>query len=1012
MTATASGAELAFTGPALAGISQEFEHVLAGVVLNGEAARLAWLLDRAFLAEAGWDPAARVLSLPAGHRLLGRAVCRVGGCTTTAHAGLGGVCHRCCTRLTGQGLAKDQIAATPQLPPLPARVTECAVPRCQREPTVTEAILCEPHARLLRRRAGRPAIEQFLADPRVRPFPPFKSCGVVACARAADSARGYCNTHYQRWRTAAKTDPDLDAGQWQVSEGAVAEGGQVSLHGLPPLLVVQVLFGIWQRTRGGTKIKDVDLRAACWALRRQQISSIEECRTGQVPGKPARALLNALMRHARRALADPASEQVKDTWDLAVFGHPGRLSFGGITQPWLRQAAKRWAAEELPRHRGKGATNVRAKINALARLSQSLRSRPDYGHVPAALGRADIENFLNRLGYLESAGSITRYHRNVICRGARAVLAGIRALGLTRPGQPAAGLPGDVVITAADIPADAERGEPGRDLPPEIMTVLCASLGALQPAEVKAAIQIAIDTGRRPEDILGLPLDCLARDKDGAAVLVYDNTKAHRLGRRLPVSQATATVITGQQDRVRARFPRTPLRELKLLPAARRNPDGRKPMTIDMLEGRHREWADRLGPLRTRDGAEFDTAKIVPYAYRHTYAQRHADAGVPIDVLAELLDHRNLNVTRCYYRVGEDRRREAVDKVTALSFDRHGNRIWRDARALLESEHARYAVGEVAVPYGRCSEPANVAAGGGACPVRFRCAGCDHFRTDVSYLPDLTAYLDDLLRTRERLAAAIDGIDDWARADATPTEEEITRIRRLIRRIKDDTGQRPAAERAQIDQAVTVIREHRAVNLGMPALPALTRAQGAHMTGSKTARTKAMAKGRQADSARRRQRVIAALNNAAADGAEISVSAIARAAAVDRSFLYRHRDLLAKIHAIEASPPTTGEGTGPAVTRASLQADLLAAHERAIRLTARVHQLEKRLSEVLGEQAWHQSGLGTPADIDALNQKITHLEQQAIDLRLQLEERDHDLTAARSANRELMAHLNHTIGRG
>ena len=149
--------------------------------------------------------------------------------------------------------------------------------------------------------------------------------------------------------------------------------------------------------------------------------------------------------------------------------------------------------------------------------------------------------------------------------------------------------------------------------------MLCASLDTLQPAEVRAATQIAIDTGRRPEDILGLPLDCLARDKDGAAVLVYDNAKAHRLGRRLPVSQATATVITGQQARVRARFPGTPPAELKLLPAARRNPDGRRPMTIDMLEGRHREWAGRLGPLRTRDGTEFNPAKIVPYAYRHTY---------------------------------------------------------------------------------------------------------------------------------------------------------------------------------------------------------------------------------------------------------------------------------------------------------------------------------------------------------------------------------------------------------
>jgi hypothetical protein len=62
---------------------------------------------------------------------------------------------------------------------------------------------------------------------------------------------------------------------------------------------------------------------------------------------------------------------------------------------------------------------------------------------------------------------------------------------------------------------------------------------------------------------------CLARDADGAPVLVYDNVKAHRLGRRLPVSQATAMVITAQQARVRARFPATQVSELRLLPAPR-----------------------------------------------------------------------------------------------------------------------------------------------------------------------------------------------------------------------------------------------------------------------------------------------------------------------------------------------------------------------------------------------------------------------------------------------------------
>ena len=169
------------------------------------------------------------------------------------------------------------------------------------------------------------------------------------------------------------------------------------------------------------------------------------------------------------------------------------------------------------------------------------------------------------------------------------------------------------------------------------------------------------------------------------------------------------------------------------------------------------------------------------------------------------------------------------------------------------------------------------------------------------------------------------------------------------------------------------------------------------------AKTRAMRDGRQADSMRRRQRVLTALDRALADGAEVGVSAVARAAGVDRSFLYRHRDLLEKIHAAEAAPPPAGETAGPAVTRASLQADLLAAHERAVRLNARVRQLEQRLSGLLGEQAWQQSGLGAPADIDTLNTTITQLEQQAADLRIQLSERDDELAAAR----ELMTRINH-----
>ncbi|MFF2148624.1 hypothetical protein [Kitasatospora sp. NPDC058190] len=254
------------------------------------------------------------------------------------------------------------------------------------------------------------------------------------------------------------------------------------------------------------------------------------------------------------------------------------------------------------------------------------------------------------------------------------------------------------------------------------------------------------------------------------------------------------------------------------------NPEGKKAITT--ISDPHRAWVDSLPeflvPVVVQEEGQqqlrlkpFDKSKIFLYAYRHSFAQRHADAGVAPEVLQVLMDHRQLATTQGYYQISQERKREAVDRVTALQFDRHGNRVWRRVQGLLESEHVRRAIGEVATAYGICLEPSNVEAGGHACPLRFRCVGCDHFRTDVSYLPDLERYLADLLRSRERLMSAFEA-DDWARSDAMPSEEEIRRVRRLINRVKADLNDLTPEDRAQIEEAVAVVRRRRTVMLGLP----------------------------------------------------------------------------------------------------------------------------------------------------------------------------------------------------
>ncbi|MGH8300445.1 MAG: transposase, partial [Steroidobacteraceae bacterium] len=123
----------------------------------------------------------------------------------------------------------------------------------------------------------------------------------------------------------------------------------------------------------------------------------------------------------------------------------------------------------------------------------------------------------------------------------------------------------------------------------------------------------------------------------------------------------------------------------------------------------------------------------------------------------------------------------------------------------------RDQVGQVAVPFGICTEPTNVAANGRSCPFRHRCTGCEYFRTDPSFGPELSAYLTQLLADRERLAGALPQLADWARRDAAPSEEEIDAVRRLLRANDEAFAALDDDDRAAVEAAIITIRKQRAM---------------------------------------------------------------------------------------------------------------------------------------------------------------------------------------------------------
>ncbi len=262
-----------------------------------------------------------------------------------------------------------------------------------------------------------------------------------------------------------------------------------------------------------------------------------------------------------------------------------------------------------------------------------------------------------------------------------------RAMGLASSGRPAAGLGDDVVLHPSDQIRRLSADEEGRALPGVVVEQLLAlealeQLEAASGADVRAMVELQALVGRRTGELCGLRWDCLAADEtvdgDGqvrpAPVLIHDMPKVAVRRYHLPIGQDAAEVIRAQQARVRARYPDTATTGLALFPAPQRNSRGVKARRPISFRECLRCWLAALPRLVGPAGEPHDRSTITPYSFRHTYAQRHADAGTPVEVLAALMGHRKLTTTQGYYRVGQERKRAAVDLLAALQVDHAGER--------------------------------------------------------------------------------------------------------------------------------------------------------------------------------------------------------------------------------------------------------------------------------------------------------------------------------------------------
>ena len=470
---------------------------------SDDLAVLRGVLRPDFLVRAGWSPEAQTLTPVCGDPLLSLKECAAADCAASTVHQWADLCRTCRKRWEASELAWEDFLAQP-CGARPRGDRPCLVAGCPR-PGESSERLCATHTWQRQRHRDLP-VEQWAARPEVGPLPSFGTCIVASCTARAAHRSGLCAAHGTAWSRYRRDHHGAILAEWaRHAVPAGVAGHEIVLRGLPDRVVAELLAGLQRRTGAGLRTLPTSTRYLVKLLHAQQADSLADL--AQVPStairSDARQLLGSLTAELYCLLSGPEKERAKDVWQLQVFGLAGKLDFTGISQRWLREAVKWWAAEDLPLRRGREpADSARDTIRAAVALSASLRlARDDGAHDPAALGREDIVAFSNRLAHQMRAGELTADSRLRLTRRIFRLLNDMHAKEITAPGGAAAGLPAAFVLRRSDIPVDPDRQPRPRSLPDAVLKLIAENLDVLEERcgiSERRITEILIDTGGAP----------------------------------------------------------------------------------------------------------------------------------------------------------------------------------------------------------------------------------------------------------------------------------------------------------------------------------------------------------------------------------------------------------------------------------------------------------------------------------------------------------------------------------
>ena len=566
------------------------------------------------------------------------------------------------------------------------------------------------------------------------------ACAVPGCVRAA-RGRGLCPGHHQRWwrtegrpdlaRFIAATDPQV-AGRFgkSAASGVVpACESQVSLAALAPQLRLEAQYVL--QCRRDEQLARTPVTTAARMVRLLAglpITSLldwdeQTFRTSFGRPAPKDTGPRALVIYGLRKLEDLAeghgweAEYPRDVWRLRLLGRrtgdgsPSRLCFNAITQPWLKELAKRWVRWRLSS--GLGSTAAARCVTVITRFAQFLAAPPVAIARLADVDRPVLERYLADL-HAEFAGRpVHRTHVGLLNQ----FFAAIRQHGW------GPSLPATATFYPEDYPKDRELLP--RAVAEHVMAQVeqASNLDRWDKPAYRLVTLILIRCGLRVSDALKLPFGCVALDAGGAPYLRYRNHKMNREA-LVPIDEQLQQLIAEQQQRVLQRWPGgVPV----LFPRPLANPDGHKPMGSTTYRDALHRWL-RLCDIRDEHGR---LVHLTPHQWRHSLGTRLINRDVPQEVVRRILDHDSHLMTGHYARLSDTTIRRHWERARKVGAN--GETVTLDPDGpLAEASWAKQRISRAtqALPNGYCSLPLVK-----TCPHANSCLTCPMFVTTAEFLP-------------------------------------------------------------------------------------------------------------------------------------------------------------------------------------------------------------------------------------------------------------------------------------